>query len=200
MRSMLNGRASGILFMSLFGAAWTCQAAGDLPMPYAAVIYAAAIAVTGALVGVSFHFRRLARSQPEPGAEDKAAAARAKGWFYWVLGAELAALAVAGNVLIDLHRLDYLGPAVALIVGLHFFPLRHVFHVPVYDFTGTLMSLVGILAMAALASGHDLGLDHGWDLVTGFACGLILWGTCAAVILRVRRLLAGAPLVTRSMV
>jgi hypothetical protein len=198
MRLMLQGRASGILFMGLFGAAWASQAAAKLPMSYTAVIYAVAVAVAGALVWVSFRFRTLARAQPEPSAEEVAVAARGEKRFYWVLAAEGVALFVAGNVLINLHQLDYLGAVVALIVGLHFFPLRHVFRLPVYDVTGALMSLVGIVAMGALATGHDLGADHAWDVVTGLACALILWGTCAAVILRVRRLMAETSGATRS--
>jgi hypothetical protein len=186
---MLSGRASGILFMALFGATWAWQAAGKLPMPYTAIIYVLAAAVAGTLVWVSFKFRKLAQSQPEPSAEELTASARAGKWFYWVLGAEAVALFVTGNVLLKLHLLDYIWPAVALIVGLHFFPLRYVFRLPVYNASGTLMSLVGVVAMLALATGHDLGMAHGWDVAVGLCCALVLWGTCGYIWLKVREAL-----------
>jgi hypothetical protein len=92
-------------------------------------------------------------------------------------------------VLLNLHLLQYVWPSVALIVGLHFFPLRYAFRLPVYDVTGAFMSLVGIVAMVALAMGHDLGMPHGWDVVVGLSCALVLWGTCGYIWLKVREAL-----------
>jgi hypothetical protein len=199
MRLMLSGRASGIMFMALFGAVWAWQAAGNLSMPYAALVYGVAALMAGGLLIVSFSFRKLARSQPEPSAEELAAAARADKWFYWVLGGEGVALFLAGAILPNLHLAAYLWSAVALIVGLHFYPLRYVFRLPVYDVTGTLMSLAALMVIVALATGYDLGLPHGWDVVLGFCCALILWGTCGFIILGVRQKMAEASVATRSM-
>ena len=65
--------------------------------------------------------------------------------FYTILGLEVAAILVAVVVLTAIHYADFILPGIALIVGVHFFPLAALFRTPVYYGTGLMGCAIGLV-------------------------------------------------------
>lgn len=189
LRLSLEGRAGGISFLALFGAVWLALAGYKLGLPLAAVFYV--VAVVGAVIWlrVAAAWRKAARLQPEPSAEGLAAEARKDKWFYWVLGAEGLLLFLNGNLLVNLHLLAFIWPSIALIVGLHFYPLAYAFRLPVYYATATFMCVLAVGVMACIALAPGFAAQETWDALVGVGSGLVLWGSCAYIWLQVRKTL-----------
>jgi hypothetical protein len=62
--------------------------------------------------------------------------------------------------------------AIALIVGVHFFPLAALFKAPLYYVTGSVGCLIGLAGF--LTADND-----GRQKVVGLSFGLLLWATSA---------------------
>ena len=89
-----------------------------------------------------------------------------------IFGVELAAIFLAVVVLRLLHYPDYILCGIALIVGVHFFPLAALFKAPVYYGTALLGCAIGLVGFFM----SDAGLRH---KVVGISFGLLLWATAA---------------------
>ena len=73
----------------------------------------------------------------------------------------------------------YLLPAVALIVGIHFFGLVWAFDSPACGWTGGAMCLLPIATVSCwprvMTRRSDDGETRWWDVVVGLGCAAILW-------------------------
>jgi hypothetical protein len=87
-----------------------------------------------------------------------------------LIGAVAGALARAGRPLL-------IPVAIALIVGLHFFPLARVFQVPLYGLTGLFCIVSGLASLLVPDSRARL-------VALGFAMAAVLWISAAAVLVR----------------
>lgn len=97
----------------------------------------------------------------------------------WSSIGEGVGLGLVANVLINLHRLDLLPPAMALIVGLHFLPIA------VAAAFRPFWLLGGALILAA-AAGFILPAPTGGE-VAGLAAALALWVASLMAVVRDRR-------------
>jgi hypothetical protein len=104
--------------------------------------------------------------------------------FYIVAGIEFAAIFASVIVLRVLGFPDYILCAIALIVGIHFFPLAALFKAPIYYGTGLLGSAISLVGFFTADSGLR-------QKVVGLSFGLVLWATAAWLILAA---LAAAPM------
>ncbi|MEW5315003.1 MAG: hypothetical protein WDW38_006460 [Sanguina aurantia] len=146
---------------------------GPRHRPVRLLLRSAAFVVTAAL----------AAQIPCRGTCHGAALVVAAGQFLLVVLLEIVAINVIVLTL-AMHHLDaYQMPAIALVVGLHFFPLARVFAMPHYVLTGAVMTAASIGGIALLVIGSDARLcNTGVD----FACAAILW-TTAGLTLRLWR-------------
>jgi hypothetical protein len=78
------------------------------------------------------------------------------------------------------HRPKAISPAIAIIVGLHFFPLAGLFGASLYYATGTLGCVIGVVGL--LISEPSLR-----NSFVGIAFGLLLWLTTAMVLMQVSK-------------
>ena len=90
--------------------------------------------------------------------------------FYLILGVELVAIFVAVVVLSAFRYPDYILCGIALIVGVHFFPLAALFRAPVYYGTGLGGCAIGLV-------GFFMGDENLRQKVVGTLFGLLLWTT-----------------------
>lgn len=195
-RAAVRGVASGVLLMALFGTLWTTIGLNGLqgwgtPWPLLA-----ALLVGVALLGGGGALWRGAGRLGDRGAGAEAGAGRRAGvWFGIIFGLEGAAIGVASYVCVATGRADLFVPVMALIVGIHFFPLAWLFQYGAHYLTGALLCLVGIVTLVAVPATATLGgreVLPRW-LVAGFGCAVILWGTGLLLWIRGERLLRGAP-------
>jgi hypothetical protein len=149
-----------------------------------AVLAVAALSGTLLFAGVA----TIRRGRRFSGAESREAAPRGmRRKFVVILILEILALNVAAYLLIGHHMVQYLAPAVALVVGLHFLPLAKIFRVPHYYATATAMTLAGIVAAMAIATGSAAVTTDG---ILDLACAIALWGTGFVSWSRVHKVMA----------
>ncbi len=101
-----------------------------------------AVGVSVAIMGI--RAVRLPRGTVPPTAEHVAAGRAIGRRFGLVFGLETLAILVAVAVLNGIHQPDYSPCAIAVIVGIHFFPLAPLFKAPIYNVTGILGCVVGV--------------------------------------------------------
>ena len=110
-----------------------------------------------------------------PSAE-QAAASREKGRrFGWISAIEGSAIFLTIVFLNVAHLPQYIAPVIAIIVGLHFFPLASLFGRSVYYATGLLGCAIGITGL--VISDPTLRTTF-----VGLSFGSLLWLTVAAVL------------------
>lgn len=175
--SAVRGRGIGIIVCAVFAALWTNWASpllSRLPEPYGWVSAFVAVAASGTLLiagaAMVLRARRLSRAT---GMGDAAPRAMRRG-FVVVLVGEIVAFNVAAYLLASHHAMQYLPPAIAVVVGLHFLPLAKIFRAPPLFGTAVVMTLAGALAAVAIATGGSATVANG---VAELACAIALWGT-----------------------
>jgi hypothetical protein len=94
--------------------------------------------------------------------------------FYMIFGFEMAAIFLAVIVLKALRCADYILSGIALIVGVHFFPVAALFHWPAYYATALMGCAIGLLGFFV----EDSALRQ---KIVGVSFGLLLWGTAAFI-------------------
>ena len=104
--------------------------------------------------------------------------------------AEIIAILLAGRLLTTAGRPDAIMPAVAAIVGLHFFGLIRAFHSWCFAVVGAAMVLLAVLSFA-LPPSVTVGPGVRAAFV-GLGCALCLWSGIAPMVVGTWRRLAAA--------
>jgi hypothetical protein len=171
-RELIEGSSTGALFMTIFGAVWGAAGAQALGGIAGAITLAASCALAAVLfLGVG-RLRRGALGLPKDDSP------RAREWrdrslrrFNLVFGLQGVAIALSVFLLVR-YDLGTLVPAVvAIIVGVHFFPLAGLYRVRAYHATGAALCVLGAVAFL-LAPPARLPL-------VGLGCAATLFATAA---------------------
>jgi hypothetical protein len=174
----LRGRGVGILVCAGFGALWACSGLSAWPLGVAGMAYAVVVAIAGTLaivgIGLVRNGRRAASARASADLPSSAPARRTGWWFTVVLVAEIIAMNILAWLLVGHDLTRYLLPGIAIIVGLHFYPLAWLFRAPHYRVTATLMTLAGLVGVAAMLHG---AAAHPVNAVVDGVCALTLWTT-----------------------
>ncbi len=99
-------------------------------------------------------------------------------WMWSTIG-EGVGIFVAIQIVVNMGRPEWQLPALAAIVGLHFFPLAKAFEAPGYSLLGAILLLV---ALAGFLTPPPMGI-----LASGFGAGLAEWGAAALILRRLAR-------------
>jgi hypothetical protein len=176
-RAAVQGMASGIFFLTFFGAYWGFISAAFMSGTVQVVAFLLVGLVTLGFFGMGIILLRYARTLPKTvSLADAAVGKRIALWFGIIFGIEIVLIALA-SILLSIFQVDrFIAPATALIVGIHFFPLARLFRVPVYSLTGVLLS---VLALVALLLGWPIAgpSPYNWSLFVGVGTTLVLWLT-----------------------
>jgi hypothetical protein len=176
----VQGIASGMFFLAFFGAYWGFISAAFMSRAFQVVAFILVGLVTLAFFVIVGKLLWYARSLPKTlSPEDKAVGKRISTWFGIIFGIEFLLIALA-SILLSAFQLDrFIAPATALIVGIHFFPLAHLFRVPMYSITGVLLSVLALVALIALLLGLPIAgpSPYNWSLFVGEGTTLVLWLT-----------------------
>lgn len=179
-RPAMQGVASGILFLTFFGALWGLLGTGSLN----GLVHIIALIVVGVItlvfLGIAIMFMRYAGTLPETVSEEDAATGkRIWRWFGVVFGAEAVLIALASILLSNFQLSYFIPPMTGLIVGIHFLPLARLFRVPAYYITGALLIVLALVALAALLLGLPLAdpSPWNWSIFVGIGATITLWLT-----------------------
>lgn len=151
--SVLRGRAIGILACTAFAACWASAAASAATAALAGIGYAVIALISGALLLAGINVVRGARGQLSANDTPRAERRRIGRIFSAVFATEIVAINLAVYLSGDGHLAPYLTSIIAIIVGLHFYPLAPLFRTPQFHVTATLITLAGIAGIASLAGG-----------------------------------------------
>lgn len=191
-RFAVRGVASGVIFMAFFGTLWAdigiggLQGWGGVWFLIGAVLVGIGLLLGG--ISLLLASRRLSDQIAEV---DVPRGRRIGLWFVITFASEGVLIGVASGICNALHRFDLFFPIMALIVGVHFFPLAALFQVKVYYLVGALLCLLAIIALLVVPESVTLDGQHimaQW-VVLGFGAALILWGVGVGLWLLGRRLL-----------
>lgn len=178
-RELVEGSYAGALFMTIFGAVWSAAGAQALGGIVGAITLAASCALAALLfLGVG-RLRRQALGLPRDDSP------RAREWrrrssrrFNLVFGLQGVAIALSVFLLVR-YGLGTLVPAVvAIVVGIHFFPLAELYRVRAYHATGAALCVLGAVAFILAPSARlpFVGLGCAATLFATAACMLYLGG------------------------
>ncbi len=169
--STLRSRAAGMFACAGFGSFWAMTALTNLPASLRGPGYAITGAASLALLAAGIGLLRDARHAPPPDAAGAAARRRTARDFLLIFVAEIVAMNIAAQLLAGSH-MAYLMPVIAIIVGIHFYPLAGLLRSPHYRITAGVMSLAGVLGIAAIAAGGNLAACQA---LVDFSCAVALW-------------------------
>lgn len=174
-----RGIFSGGIILTVFGGFWCFIALANWPARPAWSIPLGAALMIALLVPCIV---RLAAAIKAPAVHDPVAAAAGKrdGMLFGIIfGIEGGLIALTSTVLARQGLGIWIPFAVALIVGLHFLPLAHVFRVPLYYATG-ILSVLGVLACLLIQDPATRVLGECMVMAA------VLWSSVAFLLLQTR--------------
>ncbi|WP_380175778.1 hypothetical protein ACFEMC_09545 [Kineococcus sp. DHX-1] len=170
-RGLLDGVVVGLLLMAVFTAAWSANTLGTWPGAVGTVVTALSVLVGVWFVVTAVRLVRVrGRASTSTTPEEERWRKRSGIAFGWVFTLEAVLIVVAANVLSAVGRPDLVLPAIALVVGLHFYPMARIFRRRVDTWLATVLSAVGLAGLLALLL-TSTDRNTVWGLV---ACGAAL--------------------------
>lgn len=192
-REELEGRSAGVAVCAVMGLVWAASALGGLRSLVAVPLLLAGVATMAVLLAGSRRLRQAAGKQAASpsGPADLGPAdlgpidlRKVRRRFTLVVVGELAAIAVAINVLTRSGHPLWIPAVICAVVGLHFVPLARLFEVEVYDATAAAMCVVATATMILGAIGAP---ESVWRLLPGFGAAAALWATGARLLVTTPR-------------
>src|ERR1700676_4131128 len=174
-RSTLLGMTTGAAFMFTFGAVWLLLGlfrGRPSPARVRFSLLVVGIALGASIATLGLHASGVPPTETPLTAQQLATNREIGRHFYMIFGVELAAIFLSVVVLRLLHYADYILCGIALIVGVHFFPLASLFKAPLYYGTALLGCAIGLVRFFM----SDAGLRQ---KVVGISFGFLLWATAA---------------------
>ncbi len=186
----VRGTASGVMFMAFFGTVWADIGIGGLQVSGAIWLMILAILIGAALFCSGIRIIRSSRNLSNINKSRNAK--NVNKWFNIVFATEFGLIIIAAIVTNVIGHFDWFFPIMAIIVGVHFFPLAHLFQVSAYYITGTLLCLLSIVTLLFVPLKISIGghqIDAWWTLI-GLGSMLILWITSLVILTIGRKLLS----------
>lgn len=174
-RSAISGRAKGALFFLSFGTVWMFVGLKQMNHATRGAVLALGIGSV-LLLGLTLLLMRQSRDLPR-GNTSAGEEARMQRMFNAVNIIQWVAIGTAIVILDLLHLQEYIVPAIAIIVGLHLFPLASAFGYMQHYVTGILLVLWAVSCLMAVSQERMSGI-----CATGVAAILML--SAASTLLR----------------
>lgn len=171
-RPAARGTSVGLLLMGIFTsmwAAWAYSAAGGWFLILAVGFWAA----SALFVLHAIHLLRHIRHFPSPTETETQSGRTTQRRFGIIFNAEGIVIGATCAVLLIAHRFQFMAPAIALIVGLHFIPLSRVFHRRIDVWLGLFTALLGAVGIVSV------GIDRDTYLIVWGVVGFLTAGVTA---------------------
>lgn len=184
----LRGLAFTIVIVASFAAMWGVNGSVALFGAARGVTLALVLLVTLVWFGIAFSFHRAARQFTDaPNTTPNLFRTRA---FQIAVLAECIAIPVVSRLLIQSGRPDAVMPAVAIIVGLHFFGFIRALQSWIFAIVGSAMVLLAVFSLTlppdivVQPSGQHIAVRIA---VVGLGCAVILWAGIVPIVAATRR-------------
>jgi hypothetical protein len=144
----VKGIATGMIMMAFFTLLWAGVAFGGLKETNYWLVLLIFPVLSTVFVLNAIKLFRIAKYFPKLTSEaDLAEEKRMGKWFGIIFGAEGLGIFIAINIVINLGHPELTMPVIALVVGLHFFPLAKVFKRTVDYYLATWSTIIAIAAI-----------------------------------------------------
>jgi len=152
-RIAIKSIAGGLLLMAFFTMVWAGIASGELKgFEQYAVLFVFGVP-SGMFVAYSVSLFRAAKNFPPlTNSADKAEGKRMGIWYGIIFGAEGLTIPVVCGLLAYLKLTQFILPAIALVIGLHFYPMARVFKRTVDYYLATWTCIAAFSAIAAIVN------------------------------------------------
>ena len=170
----MRSRGFGTIVCAAFAIFWASSSRSEWPTAFVAAGYALIALMTAALLLAGIALIHRSRQVPRTLDASPAPQRRTSHHFPAIFAAEIVAMNVVAHVLVGHHLQQYLIPAIAIIVGLHFYPLARLFRAPRFNVTASLMTLAGTGGVGCIAGGIAAAPVVA---LVGVVCAITLWGT-----------------------
>jgi hypothetical protein len=148
-RIAVRSIATGLLMMAVFTMMWSGIAYGSLEHGLVVLVIASLIGI--AFIANAIYLFKI--SKRFPGLEskaDKAEGKRTGKWFGIIFGAEGLGIFIVVNLVINLGYADLTIAVIALVVGLHFYPMAKIFRRTIDYYLATWTTLIAICAIVLI--------------------------------------------------
>lgn len=144
----VKGIATGMIMMAVFTIMWAAIAYQGLDGSNYWLVLLIFPVLSIVFVINAVKLFRISKYFPKLTSEvDLVEQKRMRKWFGIIFGAEGLGIAIGINVVINLGHPDLTVPVIALVVGLHFFPLAKVFKRTIDYYLATWSTIIAILAI-----------------------------------------------------
>ncbi|WP_037465889.1 hypothetical protein [Shimazuella kribbensis] len=178
-KNAVRGAANGVMFMTFFGALWaSIGIVGSRSLWEPWLLIFSGIITLLLLIGSLFLFGKGRNLTNSTNPEEKEHWKKVNRKFSLVFGLEGVAILITSVICNVTNHFEVFFPIVAIIVGVHFFPLAQLFRVSFYHVTGIILCVLGIitffLPMNATINGVTLVAS---SVFIGFGSAFTLWMT-----------------------
>ncbi|NCD69374.1 long-chain fatty acid--CoA ligase [Mucilaginibacter agri] len=176
LKTTLDSMAGGLFLMSIFTAGLIALAEYNLNGRDYAALGIVFVVIVSVFISYYLKFSNAAKTLASDFPGVKSADEKKKDKWFMIIGAlEGLAIFLTANVLINIKLFNYFVPAMALIVGLHFFPLGYIFKRSFDYFMGIWTCVVAFTGMILIKQ-HLAGFEVIALVSTGCAIATSLYG------------------------
>jgi len=150
-RIAIQSIAGGLLLMAFFTMVWAGIASGGLAgFGQYAVLFVFGVP-SGMFVSYSISLFRAAKNFPPlTSSADKAEGKRMGIWYGIIFGAEGITIPIVCGLLVYFKQTQFILPAIALVIGLHFYPMARIFKRTIDYYLATWTCLVAFSAISGI--------------------------------------------------
>lgn len=176
-RIAVQATAGGLLLMAFFTTLWASWSMAGLPLAAGIVVIVVFLLFAVLFVIAGIRLFAVARRFPTVDTTSRRAQTRSMGRRFGIIfGIEGVLIGVASGVLGAVGLSDYINPAIALIVGLHFIPLARTFERTIDYWVAAWVVAAALIGIALLAF-TTLAATVVWTVVAlATACGTSAYG------------------------
>ncbi|MES2277161.1 MAG: hypothetical protein V4592_14125 [Bacteroidota bacterium] len=139
--------AGGLLLMAFFTTMWSGVASASLTGGARIVEMMVFMGMALLFVIYGIYFFIVSKRFQNMTEEDKAEGKKMGIWYGIIFGLEGITIPIAAFICIQLHHTDLVLPAIALVVGLHFYPMGKIFNRSIDYYLATWATLIAIVAI-----------------------------------------------------
>ena len=149
-RIAIQSVGTGLIMMAFFTMMWTGIAYGSMGGNGLIILILFSLVALTLVFNAIKYFREAKRFPKSESEADKAEEKRTGKWFRIIFGAEGLLIFVGINIVINLGHADLTIPVIALVVGLHFYPLARVFRRTIDYYLATWTTVVAIIGIGLI--------------------------------------------------
>ncbi|MBS1523662.1 MAG: hypothetical protein JST50_21850 [Bacteroidetes bacterium] len=149
-RIAIQSVGTGLIMMAFFTMMWTGIAYGSMGSNGLIVLMLFSLIALTLVFNAIKYFREAKRFPKSQSEADKAEEKRPEKWFGIIFGAEGLLIFVGINIVINIGYADLTIPVIALVVGLHFYPLARVFRRTIDYYLATWTTIIAIIGIGLL--------------------------------------------------